>query len=93
MRGPAGDAIFIVIGILVIALVTIRLWYPPLVRWMHRVRDDVDKVQDDEVQYRERQMKRMEADKDVRLGPYSDLIGKSAKERQEIYRRRARGQK
>ncbi len=43
MLGIAGDAIIIVIGIIVFALVFYRYWYPPLKRWAQDTKADVDK--------------------------------------------------
>jgi hypothetical protein len=46
MRGIAGDAVIIAIGIIIFALVFYRYWYPPLRRWFLDIKDDVDKFSD-----------------------------------------------
>ena len=48
MKGIAGDAVFVAIAILVVALLTVKFWYPPLVRLVNSVKNDIHEVKEDE---------------------------------------------
>ncbi len=95
MKGPAGDAIFIVFFILIVALVTVKFWYPPLVAWIASIRRDVDKVTKDDVQLKEaRKINKISTDiasyYEKQDEEYPRMDSMTPAERAKLYKERAR---
>lgn len=85
MRGIMADAFLIFIGILLIALLTVRLWYPWFSRVLRQAKTDLDKVKDNEVSLLHKQRIRRIADEVTS----AQMANKTPRERAEIYKRRA----
>jgi hypothetical protein len=48
MKGPGGDAILFIVFVLCLLLCTVKLWYPPLVKFIRHVQEDLDKLEHEE---------------------------------------------
>lgn len=55
MKGIAGDAFIIFFAIIAIAILTVRLWYPLLVRKVNHIKEEIDKAKQDVVESKQQQ--------------------------------------